>query len=190
MAKIQLLFSILYTLLCICLGKLDLRNVISYKASNYSYYQPWNLRGEFTFIFKTTQQNGLLVYQDDGKHSFMEVFLVDGSVRFKACLGSCDNHIEIFIQENFSDGFWHKLRIIRKSKNCTISVDDSILRFPCAGSMDQRFKYYDNFLYIANFNPVVSLNNFVFPGAFHEGLYYRYGIYLHSNDQCVLYACF
>lgn len=174
MAKIVFFLSSLFSFICVCLGKLELRNVINYKGMKYSHYAPWNLRGELTFVFKTSQRNGLLAYQDDGKNSFVEVFIVDGNVRVKACIGGCEGDPkEVFIREHFADGFWHKLRIKRQPRNCTITVDDNIARVPCGDAQDNRFKYYNNYLYVANFNPMVSLNNLVFPGAFHEGLHYR-----------------
>lgn len=173
MAQVILFFGTLYTFVCVCLGKLELRNVISYKGMTYSHYAPWNLHDELGFIFKTTQSNGLLAYQDDGRNSFIEVFLVESSVRFKACIGGCEADQETFIHQRFADGFWHKVKIKRKPRNCTITVDDKIAWVPCATGKDNRFKYYKNFLYIANFNPMLSLNNLVFPGAFHESLYYR-----------------
>jgi len=160
----------------ICLGKLALQNVISYKELAYTKYQPWNLHGEMTFIFKTSQDNGLLAYQDDGKHSFMELFLVDGNLRLKAGLGGCDIQ-EILIRKTFSDGFWHQMRIKSQPKNFTISVDDRVASIPCGPPVNHRFKYYGNFLYVANFPPLLVLNALVFPGAFHEGYYYRYDIY-------------
>jgi len=173
MARVTLFLSTLCSFFCLCLGKLELRNVITYKGIEYSHYSPWNLRGELTFIFKTTHRDGLLAYQDDGQHSFVEVFLVEGNVRFKACMGGCDPDHEIFIRQSFADGFWHKLRIKREPRNCTIIVDDKVAWVPCGKSKNDKFKYDKNYLYIANFNPMLSLNNLVFPGAFHEGLYYR-----------------
>jgi hypothetical protein len=152
-------------------GKLALKNLKSYKNFSYTTYEPWSLRGELNFVFKTSQANAFLAYQDDGQHNFIEIFLFDGDIRLKTVIGDC-NIQEVYVKEKpFNDLHWHRVRVISEANNFTISVDDTTEVLPCGSAADRRNKKSEaKYLYVANFSPMtaLNLNLLAFPGTFHE----------------------
>ncbi|KOB70283.1 Uncharacterized protein OBRU01_15659, partial [Operophtera brumata] len=63
------------------------------KQNPYSQFKKWNagLNGTLELEFKTDQQNGLLLYTDDGgTYDFFELKLVNGQLRLRYNLGGVD----------------------------------------------------------------------------------------------------
>lgn len=149
-----------------------LKNLKTYKndPSTYTTYEPWNLRGELSFVFRTSQTNVFLAYQDDGQHHFIEIFLYDGDIRFKSTLGDCAVE-EVYVKGDFSDLHWHRVRVIIKPDNFSISVDDATTMLPCKPQVHgQNRGTGGNYLYVANFSPMTrgNLNLLAFPGTLYE----------------------
>ncbi|EDO47422.1 predicted protein [Nematostella vectensis] len=150
-----------------CYGKLALKNLITYPKYSYTTFEPWNLHGEVSFVFRTNQSNGLLLYQDDGMHDFVELFLDNGNVRIKIGIDDCYIQ-EKLVQGSFNDFHWHRVRITREPRNVTFAVDRAWLKLPCSPSKGDKFaRATGRFLYVASFPPTLGLNLnwLVFPGC-------------------------
>lgn len=82
------------------------------KQNPYSQFRKWNagLNGTLELEFKTDQQNGLLLYTDDGgTYDFFELKLVNGALRLRYNLGGGAQIITV--GSNLNDGHWHKVQV-------------------------------------------------------------------------------
>ena len=79
--------------------------------TSYAQFKKWYTSGNATieFEFLTSLPNGLLLYTDDGGYyDFLEVKLVDGSLRTRLNLGNGAQIVDLGRELN--DGYsWHKV---------------------------------------------------------------------------------
>ena len=94
---------------------------------SYARFPDWNacINASFTFEFKTTQKEGLLMYVDDGgRYDFFEVMHVSGRVRCVLnIVDGRDGHVHIDVGTNVNDGRWHRVEIRRNRMETTLLVD-------------------------------------------------------------------
>ena len=80
--------------------------------------------GSLHLEFKTTFENVLIFYTDDGGiNDYFELKLLRGLLHLVFDLGS--GKMRMVVGERLSDNEWHKVRIIRKETNISLHVDDS-----------------------------------------------------------------
>ena len=84
--------------------------ILEGSQTSYAQFKKWYTSGNATieFEFLTSLPNGLLLYTDDGGYyDFLEVKLVEGSLRTRLNLGNGAQIVDLGRQLN--DGFsWHK----------------------------------------------------------------------------------
>ncbi|XP_053613214.1 neurexin 1-like isoform X1 [Plodia interpunctella] len=110
-----------------CLLSLTLNRNLAFvldKQNPYSQFRKWNagLNGTLELEFKTDQQNGLLLYTDDGgTYDFFELKLVNGALRLRYNLGGGAQIITV--GSNLNDGHWHKVQVARRDDHTSLTVD-------------------------------------------------------------------
>jgi len=144
------------------------------KTLAHAIYSPWNgsTNGTLLFEFKTTSGNAFLMYEDEpGGMDFFDIFLIDGRARMRLQIGQCKrpdpDHFEEYIEGNFSDNKWHRVRVVREFKITYFKVDHISSRIMKCSNKDSLFKAR-SLLYVVGFPVEISLNSLAFPGSFHE----------------------
>lgn len=96
-------------------------------TNSYARFPPWNActNASISFEFKTTQEEGLLMYVDDGgRYDFMEVMQRSGTVVLQLnIVDGREGKVEIRIGNNVNDGRWHRVEILRNRMETTLLVD-------------------------------------------------------------------
>ena len=99
--------------------------VLEGSKNSYSQFPKWSpgANGSLEFLFQTTEQNGLLLYTDDGgSYEFFELKLVEGSVRLRYSLGGGAKLLSV--GRSFDDGNWHRVRVQRHYERTELIVDN------------------------------------------------------------------
>ena len=95
--------------------------------NSYARFPPWDacVNASISFEFKTTQEEGLLMYVDDGgRFDFMEVTQRSGSVTLKLnIVDGREGSVEIQVENNVNNGRWHRVEILRNRMETTLVVD-------------------------------------------------------------------
>ncbi|KAL3854429.1 hypothetical protein ACJMK2_013699, partial [Sinanodonta woodiana] len=127
----------------------------------YAKFPKWNacVNATFSFEFKTTQTDGLLMYTDDnGTYDYVEVLLKDGRVRLRMnIVDGKEGSIEIFLASRLNDNRWHRVEIQRNRMETILIVD---------GISDSRVAFGSDFSF-----GEISKNNFVFFGGLPDYYY-------------------
>jgi hypothetical protein len=159
-----------FLLLCVLAGghlilALRFNNVLAHAI-----YDRWDAstNGTLLFEFKTQKENGFLIYEDDpGGMDFIDIFLVNGRVRMRLHIGQCNLQQE-FIDGNFSDNKWHRVRVFRAFESTHFKVDHHSSTIIKCGAKHSSFSARSS-LYVGGFPAVdISLNSLAFPGSFYE----------------------
>ena len=123
------LISVRLLTLCILLFNFNSEGVLAFvlegSKASFVQYPKWvpGANGSLEFLFQTTEQNGLLLYTDDGgSYEFFELKLVDGSVRLRYSLGGGAKLLTV--GRSFDDGNWHRVRIQRHYERTELIVDN------------------------------------------------------------------
>ncbi|KAK3601340.1 hypothetical protein CHS0354_011943 [Potamilus streckersoni] len=128
---------------------------------SYAKFPKWNacVNATFSFEFKTTQTDGLLMYTDDnGTYDYVEVLLKDGRVRLRMnIVDGKEGSIEMFLASRLNDNRWHRVEIQRNRMETILIVD---------GMSDSRVAFGSDF----SFGDIYK-NNFVFFGGLPDYYY-------------------
>lgn len=93
--------------------------------------------GSIQLEFKTTQENALILYTDDGGlNDFFEIKLLKGVIHLVLNLGS--GKMRLAAGEYLYDNEWHKISIKRQNEKISLHVDSSSQTRPYQGK-DQLF---------------------------------------------------
>ena len=98
--------------------------ILEGSQTSYAQFKKWYTSGNATleFEFLTSLPNGLLLYTDDGGYyDFLEVKLVEGSLRTRLNLGNGAQIVDLGRELN--DGFsWHKVRLSLSMYNFIVAI--------------------------------------------------------------------
>ena len=118
-------------------------NTLKYSRFAYSAYTSLQFTANSTLVlrFKTMKKRGMLFYMDDGGvKEFMDAFLLNGQLRLRITMGSCQGK-QRFINGSFADLNWHKLTLERNAESVIISVDSFASSYVlCDGLRKSDFK--------------------------------------------------
>lgn len=87
-----------------------------------------NLYSTFTIFFqlKTTQPNGLIMYNGDGTGDFFALELVDGRIRYVYNVGSGPRSVPSKLNEPVNDNKWHEIGVLRTAlEHFILRVDET-----------------------------------------------------------------
>ena len=112
MKSLKKMMMLLLLLFILCQGLcLSQAFILEGSQTSYAQFKKWYTSGNATieFEFLTSLPNGLLLYTDDGGYyDFLEVKLVDGSLRTRLNLGNGAQIVDLGRELN--DGYsWHKV---------------------------------------------------------------------------------
>lgn len=128
-------------------------NTLKYSKFAYSAYTSLQFTDNSTLVlrFKTMKKRGMLFYMDDGGvKEFMDAFLLNGQLRLRITMGSCQGK-QKFINGSFADLKWHKLTLERTAESVIVTVDGSAPSYVlCDGLRKTDFKKHGP-LYISYF---------------------------------------
>lgn len=128
-------------------------NTLKYSRFAYSAYTSLSFTDNSTLVFrfKTMKKHGMLFYMDDGGvKEFMDAFLLNGQLRLRLTMGSCQRQ-QRFINGSFVDLKWHKLTLQRTSESVILAVDGSASSYVlCHGLRKTDFKKHGP-LYVSYF---------------------------------------
>jgi neurexin len=112
------------------------------------------------FHFKTTQKNGLIMYNDGESEDFIAVELVDGQLRFAFNLGLSTHSMVSQVKLGLDDNKWHLVSIWQSTKTSyELTVDSLVYKYLLA---DDR-------------HVVLNLANGLYVGGLHtDGLYEKF----------------
>ena len=82
------------------------------------------------FHFKTSEENGLILYNSGVSSDYLAVELVDGQINYVFSLGKVTNVIRSRSKEKLNNNRWHLVSIWRSTKtNHELSVDSLIYKY-------------------------------------------------------------
>ena len=99
--------------------------VLEGSTTSYAQFRKWSTsaNASLEFEFRTERPNGVLLYTDDGGYyDFLEIKLVDGTVRLRYNLGGGAEVMSL--GQQLYDGAWHKVGVRRQGPRTTFSVDN------------------------------------------------------------------
>ena len=99
--------------------------VLEGSTTSYAQFRKWSAssNASLEFEFRTERPNGVLLYTDDGGYyDFLEIKLVDGTVRLRYNLGGGAEVMSL--GQQLYDGEWHKVGVRRQGPRTTFSVDN------------------------------------------------------------------
>ena len=104
---------------------------------SYAIYESWEPSpyGALKFDFKTAKKEAFLMYMDEmGQREFIELFLVNGSVRLRLTAGRCEM-VSTYVHGQFHDSAWHRVLVNRHGHETTLVVDKVLRSKPinCTG---------------------------------------------------------
>ena len=109
--------------------------VLEGSKTSYAQFRKWDggTNSALSFEFRTEQSNGLLLYTDDSSTcDFLEVKLVSSGVRLRFNTGFGGQILTVHNQD-YSDGRWHKVDVIKNGANTTLTVDSGSDSVTCEG---------------------------------------------------------
>lgn len=139
------------------------------KFTAHAVYERWDAstNGTLLFEFKTKKKNGFLIYEDDpGGMDFIDIFLINGRLRMRLRIGDCNQQQE-FINGNFSDNKWHRVRVYRAFESTHFKVDNHQYKIIKCDAKNVAFKAQSS-LYVGGLPVDISLNSLAFPGSFYD----------------------
>ena len=97
-------------------------------STTFAKFPRWNacVNSSISFEFKTSARDALLLYTDDnGSFDYMEVMLVDGSVRLRMnIVDGKDGTVEMRLGLRLNDLRWHRVKLQRNRMETTLYVDN------------------------------------------------------------------
>ena len=100
-------------------------STLKYGDFAYSVYTSLHLSKKSSILlrFKTAKDQGMLFYVDDGGvKEFVDAFLVNGGIRLRLNVGSCQGTEQV-VNGTFTDLKWHKLVLERSFESVALTVD-------------------------------------------------------------------
>jgi neurexin len=116
------------------------------------------------FHFKTTEENGLILYNRGRNSDFLAVELQNGQVSYIFSMGSEINRIKSKSRTKLNDNKWHLVSIWRSTKtNHELTVDSLVYKYATVNSEHASFNLVDRLHFggLRNqsmFNELVKLN--------------------------------
>ena len=110
--------------------------VLEGSKTSYAQFRKWDggTNSALSFEFRTEQTDGLLLYTDDTSTcDFLEIKLVRSAIRLRFNTGF-GGQILTVSDQNYSDGDWHKVDVIKHGANTTLSVDEASDSVICDGN--------------------------------------------------------
>ncbi|XP_065280830.2 neurexin 1 isoform X2 [Dermacentor albipictus] len=107
--------------------------VLEGSSSSYAQLRRWQAGPQATLSldFQTQEPSGLLLYADDGGHGdFVELKLVEGTLRLRLSLGygsgrtGSEAPFLLSAGRNLHDGAWHRAELLRNGAETRLRVDD------------------------------------------------------------------
>lgn len=113
------------------------------------------------FHFKTTQENGLILYNNGQNSDYLAVELVDGQISYKFSLGKAINVIKSRAKEKLNDNKWHLVTIWRSTKtDHELTVDSLVYRHSSNKNENMMFNLVDR-LYVGGLRDVNEYKSLV-----------------------------
>ncbi|ELT97440.1 hypothetical protein CAPTEDRAFT_26965, partial [Capitella teleta] len=144
-------------------------------SNSFARFPPWDacVNASISFEFKTTQQEGILMYVDDGgRYDFMEIMQRSGTIFLQLnIVDGREGRVEISVGNNLNDGRWHRVEVLRNRMETTLLVD---------GTPSSRYSFGSDFYFgnPADRKPVYfggvppgmadSLHNLALPSVIYE----------------------
>ncbi|CAD6197231.1 unnamed protein product [Caenorhabditis auriculariae] len=136
---------------------------ISLDGEGYTVYKPdhWNPRKitKISLSFLTFSPDGLLFFVGKDR-DFMTLELAGGTVKLSADFGSGVGHWTVQ-KENYSDGKWHTVSVLREEKHVKIDVDGVVEEGDSPG--DEAEMSVTEFLYVGGIPSSVAVRTPVIP---------------------------
>ena len=131
-------------------SKLARSQVAYYTDDTFAIYEPWNISGKMTFVFKTLSQRGLLFYQDDGEYAYMKLQVKEDALELEVRLSdkNCTKK-KIEIEGIFADSEWHRVVLDGNPAMFNLSVDGSFTA--TVRCMQESSSFYFTKLYVRSF---------------------------------------
>ena len=101
--------------------------ILEGSQTSYAQFRKWysSPSASLEFEFWTSQPYGLMLYTDDGGYyDFLEVKLVDGSLRIRLNLGNGAQIADL--GQDLNSSTWHKVKIQRNQTQTIIELDNKI----------------------------------------------------------------
>lgn len=133
-------------------------------SNSYAQYMPWYpcLNGTIAFEFKTSESNGMLLYAQSLPYKYIQLALVDGSIRMRMRIGEKDNPRGVFLINpnlKLNDDQWHQIQIIRINERTILSVDgQNLYHIHKDANLDGYDLYFGDYSINHNKNNVLNEN--------------------------------
>ncbi len=101
---------------------------ITFKSTGAYVTTRLNLYSTFTIFFqlKTTQPNGLIMYNGDGTGDFFALELVNGHIQYVYNVGSGPRFVPSMLDQKINDNKWHEIGVLRTSlEQFILRVDET-----------------------------------------------------------------
>ena len=132
-------------------------------SQSYAIFENWtpSPHGALQLYFKTVKKDAFLMYIDDmGQREFIDLFLVNGSVRLRLTVGRCVM-ATTFVYGQFHDARWHRVFVSRKQDQTILIVDENRRSKAINCSGHSTFKVKSNIIMGSfNFSPNISSQDF------------------------------
>ena len=93
-----------------------------------------------SFMIKTRDEDGLIMYNPGRGNDFLAVELGSGYLKFIFDTGDGPNEIQVATPKKLNDNLWHNVVISRhRAKNFDVMVDDTVERFTIQDGGSKRF---------------------------------------------------
>ncbi|KAL0902126.1 hypothetical protein ABMA27_000070 [Loxostege sticticalis] len=123
-------------------------------------------KNQVLLYFRTYAPNGLIYLVGEGDY-FFSVEMQDGAVFLQVSLGNPQDMVIIGTQKTYNDGKWHKLDAGRYLANCSLKVDDEILR-AVSSSPIMEITSVDTMNFGGNNKGIVHVKNTGFDGCLRQ----------------------
>lgn len=92
-------------------------------VGSYAKFPSWEpcLNWSFSFEFKTSKTNALLVYFDRGSFNFFELKIIGGSARLRLTVR--ESTVTMHAGEKLDDSKWHKVQVQQDNRRTILTVD-------------------------------------------------------------------
>ena len=142
--------------------------VLEGSQTSYAQFRKWysSANASLEFEFLTSQPDGLLLYTDDGGYyDFLEVKLVDGSLRIRLNLGNGAQISDLGRALN-NGHTWHSVRVQRNLSKTLVVLDDKIqVVLPDASKFRPVNRNVNKEPSLHEFGGNFSANSFVYVGG-------------------------
>lgn len=176
--------------LCLIAGSLAGTGLrFSKDPTAFAVFKGWNAKtnGTLTFHFRTDNENGFLVYEDDkGQCEYIYLSLTDGRLRLRLKMGQCDETQTLLVGQKLADGKWHKVTVQRKYAWTSVTVD-SLTNSTFYKGRGRQILGVESDLFVGGIPWYTRFNDLSFPSIYWESMtskrYVRRALLL-LNERC------